>query len=223
MYYDAFNTNRSVTHPHTKEKRKAKATVMLVMSESHRVASSGLKRWFHRRKPNSHLNPSLPKSPHPSQWEAWPQRWRQCRSQRGSLRRRRVRWRGRGGQGGDPWWGLAGGIWRRKGTQTPTSSLLYFESLVKEIKPKLKVEASLQEGTQTSKLHAIWIMSHTKLDHASCRTQTSKGPLIFSMCCCAYVHPLNTCESVVVWEAQLCPTTTQIRMRCQVKWKVTPI
>ena len=44
MYYDAFNTNRSVTHPPTKEKRKAKATVMLVMSESHRVASSGLKR-----------------------------------------------------------------------------------------------------------------------------------------------------------------------------------
>ena len=35
-------TNLSVTQPPTKEKMKAKATVMLVMRESHSVASSGL-------------------------------------------------------------------------------------------------------------------------------------------------------------------------------------
>ena len=37
--FDAF-TNLSVTQPPTKEKMKANATVMLVMSESQRVASS---------------------------------------------------------------------------------------------------------------------------------------------------------------------------------------
>ena len=41
MCYKIFFTNLSVTQPPTKENMKAKATVMLVIRESQRVASSG--------------------------------------------------------------------------------------------------------------------------------------------------------------------------------------
>ena len=42
MCYKIFFTNLSVTQPPTKENMKAKATVMLVTRESHRVATSRL-------------------------------------------------------------------------------------------------------------------------------------------------------------------------------------
>ena len=46
------DTDLSVTQPPTKEKRKAKATVILVMRESHSVASSGLHTALISRKEN---------------------------------------------------------------------------------------------------------------------------------------------------------------------------